>query len=326
MSSDSSDSQAMVMKYLGWHGPATFFRRPFVELKDASKIDIGLVGVPFASGNPVARTTFLAPRAIRDISMGMVRVHRQFRINPFEICRMADLGDTPVPHLFDHVKTIADIAAYFRALHAKGIVPFSFGGDHTIPAPILRGIAGPGSGRKGPVGMIHVDAHTDTAGDVLGADDHCASFMFQLVKDGIVDPKRVVQIGLNGHLGAAEQEDWAKSVGMRLITKDEFDEIGLEAAVKEVRRVVGKGETYLTFDIDSLEGIYVPATGVPELGGFTPKEAVGIVRGCRGLNLIGGDMVCFHPLLGDTRMTAFYTASIAYEILTLLAERIKSRS
>lgn len=321
----SLDPNAVVMEYLGWHGPATFFRQPVLGVKDAANIDLGLIGVPFAGGNPLARTSFLAPRALRDISMGLCRTHRKFMFNPFKVCHSADLGDAPMPNLLDNAKTVADIQNYFAEVHAAGIIPFSFGGDHTIPAPILRAIAGPGSGRKGPVGMVHVDAHTDTLGAALGANDHCGGFLFNLVNEGIVDPKRVIQVGLNGHIGSPELEDWAKSVGIRMMTNEEFDDIGLAAAVAEIRRVVGDGETYFTFDIDSLDPIYVSCTGVPELGGFTPKEAVGIIRGCRGLNLIGGDIVCFHPLLGDTRMTSFYTAAIAYEIITILAEVIPRR-
>ena len=297
---------------------ATFMRAPLV--RDPSQVDIGLIGVPFdaaVTNRPGARH---GPREIRNMSSMMRTTHHVTKINPYELCRIGDLGDTPIDHAYHLEESLKDIQAFYEKVHAAGVIPLSAGGDHSIPLPIFRAIAA-----KRPIGMVHIDAHTDTWDEFLGSKfTHGAPFR-RAVEEGLLDPKRTVQIGIRGAQNSPEGWEFSREQGMRVIFMEEFTKLGVETVIGEARRVVGEGPTYITFDVDGLDPVYAPGTGTPEVGGITTIEAQALLRGLRGLNLVGGDVVEVAPPFDPTGNTALVGATMMYEILCLLAEAVAGR-
>ena len=200
-------------------------------------------------------------------------------------------------------------------MHKAGVIPLSAGGDHSITFPIFKGIAA-----DRPVGMIHIDAHTDTWGEFYGSKFHPGAPFRLSVEAGVLDPKRTIQIGIRGGQNTLEGLEFSNASGMRVVMMDEFAEIGVDAVIAEARKVVGDGPTYISFDVDGLDPVYAPGTGTPEIGGITTFEALKLLRGLRGLNLVGGDVVEVAPPFDQTGGTALVGASLMFEILCLLAE------
>jgi guanidinopropionase len=300
-------------------GIATFMRTPLV--RDPSKLDIALIGVPFDGGVENRPGQRHGPREIRNMSSLIRTVHHVTRVNPYEICRIADIGDVPIPSAFDLEGSHANIMEFYRNVHAAGVVPLSAGGDHSISLPILRAIAAGGS-----VGMVHIDAHTDTSDEELGSRFAHGTPFRRAVEEGLLDPKRTVQIGIRGAQNS--EEGWAFSLesGMRVIFIEEFGKLGVEKVIDEVRRVTGNSPSYVSFDVDSLDPAFAPGTGTPEVGGLTTIEAQRLLRGLRGLNLIGGDVVEVSPPFDPSGNTALVGATMMYEILCILAEAVAQRN
>ena len=296
-------------------GIATFMRLPYV--KDPAGVDIGLIGVPWDGGTTNRAGARHGPRQIRDMSTMMRNVHHVSRIKPFELARCADLGDVPVNPIDLH-DTLGRVEEFFGRVHEAGVMPLTAGGDHLITLPIMRAIA-----RERPVGMVHFDAHTDTWDRYFGDYTYTHGTPFRrAIEDGVLDPKRTVQIGIRGALYADGDNLWGEEQGIRVITIDEFYEMGAEAVIAEARRVVGDGPTYISFDVDGLDPVYAPGTGTPEIGGFTTFEAQTMIRGLRGLDLVGGDVVEVAPPFDPSGNTALVGATLMFEILCLLADRI----
>jgi len=297
---------------------ATFMRAPLV--RDPSEVDIGLIGVPFDSAVTNRAGARHGPREMRNMSSLMRTIHHVTKINPYELCRIADLGDVQLTHGYNVPESLEDIAEFYRKVHAAGTAPLSAGGDHSITLPIFQAIAA-----DRPVGMVHVDAHTDTWDEFLGCKfTHGAPFR-RAVEDGLLDPKRAVQIGIRGAQNT--EEGWTFSIenGMRVIFMEEFTKMGVDAVIAEARRVVGDGLTYISFDVDGLDPVYAPGTGTPEVGGMTTIEAQTLLRGLRGLDLVGGDVVEVAPPFDPSGNTALVGATMMYEILCVLAEAVAKR-
>jgi guanidinopropionase len=254
------------------------------------------------------------------MSSFMRTTHHVTKINPFELCRIGDMGDVDLPNLFDIEATAADIADYYRRVHAAGAVPLTAGGDHFITYPIFQAIAA-----ERPLGMIHVDAHTDTWDEFLGCKLGHGTPFRRAVEDGLLDPKRCVQIGIRGAQNSDEGWTFSLEAGMRVIFMEEFTALGVEAVIAEARRVVGDGPSYISFDVDGLDPVYAPGTGTPEIGGLTTIEAQALIRGMRGLDLHGGDVVEVAPPFDPSGNTALVGATMMYEILCVLAESTAKR-
>jgi guanidinopropionase len=301
-----------------YSGIATFMRTPLV--RDPSKLDIALIGVPYDGGVENRPGQRHGPREIRNMSSLMRSVHHVTRVNPYEQCRVADMGDVPIPDAFQVEASHANITQFYREIHAAGIVPLSAGGDHSISLPILRALAA-----QAPVGMVQFDAHTDTFDEELGSKFTHGTPFRRAVEEGFLDPRRTAQIGVRG--AADSEEGWTFSLesGMRVIFIEEFTTLGVEGVIAEARRVVGDGPTYISFDVDSLDPAFAPGTGTPEVGGITTVEAQTLVRGLRGLDLIGGDVVEVSPPFDASGITALVGATMMYEILCILAETVARR-
>ena len=292
---------------------ATFMRAPLAESLD--NVDIGLIGVPTDLGvtnRPGARH---GPREIRNSSSLMRTFNLGMNVNPYELCRVADLGDVKFSHRYDLNKQVEQIESFFQTIVEKNILPISAGGDHSITYPILKAIA-----QEEPVGMVHVDAHTDTWGEIWGSKFHHGAPFRLAVEAGVLDPNRTIQIGIRGGQNFMEGIEFSQSHGMRVVFMDEFSALGVDRVIQEARKTVGEGKTYISFDVDGLDPVYAPGTGTPEVGGITTLEAQQLLRGLRGLNLIGGDVVEVAPPFDNTGNTALVGATMMFEILSLIAD------
>ena len=294
-------------------GIPTFFRAPHTQ--DLSGVDIGLIGVPFDGGvtnRPGARH---GPREVRNQSSLLRPINTATGAQPFNDLRIRDLGDCWIEEPYSLAGALAEIEAFFRRVVAAGVTPVTVGGDHSIAWPILRAVAA-----DRPVGMVHIDAHGDTGDDYMGSRIHHGTPFRRAVEDGLLDPKRVIQIGLRGTSTVpGSLWEFSESSGMRVMPMDELHDRGWRWAVEEARRVVGDGPCYLSFDIDSLDPAWAPGTGTPEAGGLSTIEAQRILRGLMGLDVVGADLVEVSPPFDVGGLTAFHGASVLFEILCVAA-------
>ena len=294
---------------------ATFMRLPVVS--DPAELDIALVGVPWDGGTTNRAGARHGPRQVRDQSAMMRRVHPTLGIAPYELARCGDVGDTPVNPI-DVMDTLGRVEGFFAQLHAAGCRPLACGGDHLMTLPILRALA-----KDRPVGLVHVDAHCDTNDSYFGGHKYTHGTPFRrAVEEGILDPKRTVQIGIRASLYARDDNAFSHASGMRVIEMQEVENTGIDAVLAEARRVVGDGPTYISFDVDGIDPAYTPGTGTPEVGGLTPRECFTLLRGLRGLDLVGADVVEVAPPFDPGGSTALVGATMMFEILCLMADRV----
>ena len=296
-------------------GLASFMRAPYRETWEG--VDIGLIGVSFDGGvtnRPGARH---GPREIRNQSSLIRRINHATKICPYDLCAVADLGDAWIEKPFELEGALNEIAAFYGRVHEMGITPLSAGGDHSVTLPKLRAI---GARPEQPLGLVHFDAHCDTGDDYLGSKFHHGAPFRRAVEEGLLDPKRCIQIGIRGSMNDIDLWSFSHDSGMRVIYIEEFFELGVQGVIDEAHRVVGSGPAYVTFDVDGLDPVYAPGTGTPEVGGFSTLEAQLMLRGLRGLTLIGGDVVEVSPPFDQSGNTALVGATMMFEILCLLAE------
>jgi guanidinopropionase len=289
---------------------ATFMRTPRVDI-DAG-LDIALVGIPYDMGSTNRAGPRHGPAQVREMSRLIRQVNPTTHVAPFRDCRVGDVGDVPINPL-DPVGAIDSITDFFARIHKTGAATVACGGDHTVTLPILRGIV-----TDGPVGCVHFDAHADTLDELLGSRINHATPFRRAVEEGIIDPRRTLQIGLRGTRYSDDDIQYGYDVGMRIITMDDFDELGRKGTIAEILRVVGDKPTYVTFDIDGLDPVYAPGTGAPEPGGLSMRDAQVILRGITGIDAIGGDMCEVSPPLDPSGHTALSGANLMFEILCLV--------
>ncbi len=294
-------------------GISTFFRTGFTE--DLAEADIGIIGVPFDGGVTNRSGARHGPRAVREQSSLLRRYNGVTGVKPFEMARVRDLGDCWIEQPFELKGALGEIEGFLGTVVAADVVPLSVGGDHSISWPILRAVAA-----RRPVGLIHIDAHCDTGDDYLGSRFHHGAPFRRAVEEGLIDPKRTIQIGIRGTTNDSDMWGFSRDSGMRVLDMEEFHDRGWSFAVEEARRVAGDGPVYLTYDIDSLDPSQAPGTGTPEAGGIQAIEALRLLRGLRGLDFVGGDLVEVAPGFDPGTLTAFNGASLLFEILCLLTE------
>lgn len=298
-------------------GIATFMRLPHVPLEDSAEVDIGLIGVPWDGGTTNRAGARHGPRQMRDLSTLTRNVHHATGLQPYELANCADLGDSPVNPV-DLEDALNRVQTFFDDVCQRGIMPLTAGGDHLISLPILRALA---KVHGGPLGMVHFDAHTDTLDRYFGDYRYTHGTPFRrAIEEGALDPKRTVQIGIRGGLYGPKDKDWGLEQGIRVIEIEECMDLGPEGIIAEARRVVGNDKTYISFDVDALDPVYAPGTGTPEIGGLNTYDAQTMIRGLRGLNLVGGDVVEVSPPFDPSGNTALVGVTMMWEILCLLAE------
>ena len=298
-----------------YEGVSTFLDAPLrldaAQLADFGGLDIALIGVPMDLGvtnRPGAR---LGPRAVRAIER-IGPYHHTHKVVPQAMVRLADVGDVPFTSRYSLADSHVDIEAYYGRVVIAGVAPVSVGGDHSITLPILKAV-----GHERPVGLIHIDAHCDTSGPFEGSKFTHGGPFREAVLAGVLDPERTIQIGVRGN--AEYLWEFSYDSGMTVIHAEEFQAMGLDATIARMRAVIGTGPTYITFDVDSLDPAFAPGTGTPEVGGLTTREALALVRGAAGLDIIGGDVVEVAPQYDATTNTAQAAAQMLFEITTLVA-------
>jgi guanidinopropionase len=302
-----------------YSGIPTFMRAPLAT--DLNGLDIALVGVPYDGAVEARSGARQGPRQIRDMSSMMRTTHHVTRINPYKLCRIADVGDVSFKQIFDVAASHDDITRFYVKLHNFGIIPLSAGGDHSITLPIMRVLAA-----DRPVGLVHIDAHTDCCDEEMNSKYSHGTPFRRAVEEGLLDPKRTIQIGIRGAANSDECWEFGPKHGIRIVYIEEFNKLGVDKVITEMRRVVGMGPTYVSFDIDSLDPSFAPGTGTPEIGGLSTIEAQGLIRGLRGINIVGADVVEVSPPFDSSGNTALIGATMMYEILCIIAERIGSDS
>ncbi|WP_337270884.1 agmatinase [Oryzifoliimicrobium ureilyticus] len=297
-------------------GHATFMRLPAVA--SAAGLDIALVGIPWDGGTTNRAGARHGPREVRNLSSLIRSTHPVFKTEPFKVTNVADVGDVSVNpiDLLDGLKRIEE---GISEIVSHGALPLSVGGDHLTTLPVLRAVA-----KTGPVGLIHFDAHSDTNDTYFGTNPYTHGTPFRrAIEEGLLDPHRIVQIGIRGSIYEPGEHDWAKAQGVRIIYMEEFIERGAQSVIKDVKDIIGTSPAYLTFDIDSIDPSMAPGTGTPEIGGFTTREAQQLIRLLDGVNLVGADVVEVAPPFDLVNMTSIVGATMMFEILCIMARQIE---
>jgi guanidinopropionase len=282
------------------------------KLDDFGGLDVALVGVPMDLGVTNRPGSRFGPRAVR----GIERVgpyHHVHRLVPSAEVRIADVGDVPFTSRFSLEQSHADIEAFFSRAQAAGVATLAVGGDHSITLPILKAL-----GRDRPLGLLHIDAHCDTGGPFEGTRFHHGGPFREAVLAGVLDPERTIQIGIRGLAGYLWE--FSTDSGMTVIEMEEFMSLGLERTIGRIREVLGEGPAYISFDIDSIDPGFAPGTGTPEIGGLSPREAMALIRGAMGLDIVGGDVVEVAPQYDASSNTAHIGAQMLFEILCVVAK------
>ncbi|MBI2311309.1 MAG: agmatinase [Betaproteobacteria bacterium] len=292
-----------------YSGIPTLLDAPHREGPDG--LDVALVGVPMDLGvtnRPGAR---FGPRAVRTIER-IGPYHHVLDVVPFAVLKVADLGDVPFRSRFSLEESIKDIETFYKQIVAAGVRPLSVGGDHSVTYPILKAV-----GEARPVGMVHIDAHFDTAGEYENTKfQHGAPFR-HAVLDGVLDPERSIQIGIRG--SAEYLGEFSYESGMTVIHAEEFARMGVDAVIEKARSVVGEQPFYITIDVDGFDPTFAPGTGTPEVGGLLPLEVQTLLRGLKGLDVVGGDVVEIAPQYDANTTTAHVGAQMLFEIISLMA-------
>lgn len=292
-------------------GPATFMRLPTAT--ELSAIDVGIIGVPFDIGTSNRPGARLAPRQIRDESRMLRPYNMATRAAPFDSLQVADLGDVAI-NTFNLSKSINIIEQHYRQLSAAKVLPLTLGGDHTIVLPILRALAA----EHGPLALVHVDAHADVNEHMFGEPIAHGTPFRRALEEGLLQGDKVFQIGLRGTGYAADDFDWPRQQGFTVVTAEECWGKSLEPLMAQVRQTIGDTPCYISFDIDGIDPAYAPGTGTVEIAGLTVPQALQIIRGTKGLNLVGGDLVEVSPPYDTSGNTALLAANLVYEMLCVL--------
>jgi len=296
-----------------YSGIPTFLKAPYLPIDwsapDFWDLEVALLGIPMDLGVTNRSGARFGPRAVRTIER-IGPYNHVLKCMPTADLKVADIGDIPFRSRFDLLQSHADIREHVRRLVDAGIRPVSIGGDHSISLPLLQAVA-----KDRPVGLIHIDAHCDTSGIYEGCKFHHGGPFRRAVLDGALDPLRTVQIGIRG--SAEFLWEFSYASGMTVIHAEEVDGLGIEAVIARAKAVVGDGPTYLSFDIDSLDPAFAPGTGTPEIGGLTTREAQALLRGLKGVDLVGADLVEVAPQYDATANTAHAGAQMLFEILSL---------
>jgi guanidinobutyrase len=292
-------------------GIASMMRLPVVA--DPKDLDVAFIGVPLDGGTSNRTGARFGPREIRNESVLLRPYHMGTGARPFESLQVADLGDVSV-NPYNTLDSVRRIELFYDRLAGTRCKPLSMGGDHTVTLPILRALAKV----HGPVGLVHVDAHSDTNDEMYGEKIAHGTPFRRAVEEGLIEGRRVVQIGLRGTGYSAADFDWGRQQGFRVVQAEECWHRSLAPLMAEVREQLGAGPVYLTFDVDGLDPSCAPGTGTPEIGGLSTVQGIEVIRGCHGLDLIGGDVVEVSPPYDPSGNTALLGANLLYEMLCVL--------
>ncbi|WP_158891665.1 MULTISPECIES: agmatinase [unclassified Pseudomonas] len=292
-------------------GIASMLRLP--HLTSAQGLDAAFIGIPLDIGTSLRSGTRFGPRQLRSESVMIRPYNMATGAAPFDSLSVADLGDVAI-NTFNLLDTVRLIETHYDQVLEHDVIPLTLGGDHTLTLPILRAM----KKKYGKIGLVHVDAHADVNEHMFGEKIAHGTTFRRAVEEGLLDCDRVVQIGLRAQGYAADDFDWCREQGFRVVQAEECWHRSLTPLMAEVRERVGGGPVYLSYDIDSIDPAWAPGTGTPEIGGLTTIQALEIIRGCRGLELVGCDLVEVSPPYDTTGNTALLGANLLYEMLCVL--------
>ncbi len=301
-------------------GVPSFMRLPHVPFDHAriDEVEIGLIGVPWDAGTTNRPGPRHGPRQLRDYSTMIRAINPATGTAPFQLANCADLGDVP-PNPASIEDSLDRITKFYAEIKSRGITPLTAGGDHLTSLPVLRGLAS-----EAPLGMIHFDAHTDLFESYFGGFRYTHGTPFRrAIEEGLLEPKRVVQIGIRGTMYDGEDIEWGRAQGVKIIMIEEFFERGIKEVMAETREIVGQHPTYCSFDIDFVDPAYAPGTGTPEIGGPTSFQAQQVIREMQSVNLVGADLVEVSPPFDQSGGTAWLGTSLMFELLCILAQTRK---
>ncbi len=300
-------------------GPGTMFRLPAAT--STENLDVCIAGIGLDIGTSNRNGTRFGPRQIRSESV-MVRPYSMATgAAPFDSFQIADVGDVAL-NTYNLLKSIDIITEHYDELLKHPVKPFTLGGDHTITLPILRAIAK----KHGPVAVVHIDAHSDVNDTQFGEKIAHGTVFRRAIEEGLIIPEKMVQIGVRATGYAADDFDWSRQQGVLVVEVEECWHKSLTPLMDEVRTMIGtETPTYISFDIDGLDPSIAPGTGTPEPGGLTGIQGLEIVRGCFGLNIIGGDLVEVSPPYDTTGNTALLAANLVFEMLCSLPGCVRRR-
>jgi agmatinase len=291
---------------------ATFMLLPMAP--SAADLDVAVLGVPYDGGTSYRTGARFGPRAVREQSSLIRTWHPVLKVHPFQRLRVADCGDVDVVPISIE-RTYEAITRRVDEVVAAGATPLCVGGDHSITLPILRAVAR----RHGRVGIVHFDAHPDTWDEYFGSKFFHGTPFRRAVEEGLIDPRRMIQVGIRGPLYGPEDFAFHDEHGIEVIRIEAVKEQGVAAAARRLARLAG-GPVYCSFDIDAVDPAYAPATGTPEVGGLTSYEALALVRALAGLTLVGADIVeVAPPYDGPGQVTALLAANLMFELVSLFA-------
>lgn len=293
-------------------GIASMFRLPTVD--DADGLDVAIIGVPLDIGTSNRTGARYGPRQIRTESVLVRPYGMATGAAPFDSFQVADTGDVAI-NTFNLAESITIIEEHYDRVLKHGAIPVSLGGDHTISLPILRAL----HRIHGPMALVHVDAHADINDEMFGERIAHGTIFRRAIEEGLVLPDKMTQIGLRATGYSAEDFDWSRKQGVRVVPAEECWYHSLAPLMEEVRETVGaEVPVYLSFDIDGLDPSVAPGTGTPEPAGLTASQGLEIIRGCSGLNLAGCDLVEVSPPYDTTGNTALLAANLVFEMLCSL--------
>lgn len=317
-----------MMENLYWWGIPTLFRCPN-EGPDGK--DIALVGVPHSAGNGTTeRDQHLGPRALRNVSCVQRRMHGEFQIDPWTAAKIVDVGDVPFPRANDNEDCIAQITDFYSRIDTARARPVSVGGDHSITGGIIQALGKGKLASQEPVCFLHLDAHTDVFTKVdhfLGAKKSAAHWGAYLADAGLVDPTHSMQIGLRGHARTLDWLEPSYEYGYNVVTMKEYRARGAKEVIAQIKSVMANRPVYITFDLDCLDPSIAPGVSNIEAGekGFDIDEAVQLLHAVRGMNIIGGDIVCMMPTKDNpNQITALTAAAVMFEMISMIAENVAS--
>ncbi len=298
-------------------GIASMLRLPVVNSPEG--LDAAFIGVPLDIGTSHRPGARFGPRQIRAESALIRPYNMATGAAPFDTLQVADLGDVPI-NTYSLEKSLPIITGFYEQVLNADCIPLTLGGDHTIALPILRAVVA----KHGPVALVHVDAHADVNDDMFGERIAHGTPFRRAVEENLLDCHKVFQIGLRGSGYASDDFDWPRAQGFTLVPAHDIWYQSLAPLMAKVRQQIGGASCYLSFDIDGIDPAYAGGTGTPEIGGLSVPQALEIIRGCHGLNLVGCDLVEVSPPYDLSGNTALLGANLLFEMLCVLP-RVRRR-
>ena len=301
-------------------GPSTFARLP--ELRDVSRCDIAILGIPFDAGTSYRPGARFGPQSIRQASRHLrTQYHPSYDTEPFVEQQVADAGDISC-NPFNIEEAVGQIQMAATEMLGKVDSIISLGGDHTIALPLLRAV----NHFHGPVALVHFDAHLDTWDTYFGAPYTHGTPFRRAAEEKLFLDHASMHVGIRGPLYSRDDLDNDEELGFKVVHCDEFQKEGLDHVANRIKERVGDNPMYLSIDIDVLDPAHAPGTGTPEIAGISSRELLGVLREFAGLNIISADVVEVSPAYDHAELTSLAAATIVYEIINLLARSRRDKT